>query len=118
MNKKQLKLLVIGAVVLALLGLAFWKYESGREGGEAVFCTMDAKLCPDGSYVGRMPPACEFKACPGSIEISNPASQNCLDKGGRLEMRIDATGGQYGVCISANNVECDEWALYRGECSF
>lgn len=31
---------------------------------EAVFCTQDAKLCPDGSYVGRIAPDCEFAACP------------------------------------------------------
>ena len=28
-------------------------------------CTMDAKLCPDGSAVGREGPNCEFAACPG-----------------------------------------------------
>ncbi len=27
-------------------------------------CTMDAKMCPDGSYVGRTGPNCEFEACP------------------------------------------------------
>jgi hypothetical protein len=27
-------------------------------------CTQEAKLCPDGSYVGRTGPNCEFKACP------------------------------------------------------
>ena len=31
---------------------------------EPVFCTMDAKQCPDGSYVGRTGPKCEFTACP------------------------------------------------------
>lgn len=30
---------------------------------EPVFCTMDAKQCPDGSYVGRTGPNCEF-VCP------------------------------------------------------
>lgn len=29
-------------------------------------CTMDAKLCPDGSAVGRTGPNCEFAECPGS----------------------------------------------------
>jgi len=29
-----------------------------------VVCTQDAKLCPDGSYVSRQPPTCEFAACP------------------------------------------------------
>ena len=28
-------------------------------------CTMEAKLCPDGSAVGRTGPNCEFEACPG-----------------------------------------------------
>lgn len=30
---------------------------------EIVTCTMEAKLCPDGSYVGRSGPNCEFH-CP------------------------------------------------------
>ena len=29
-----------------------------------VACTMDAKQCPDGSYVGRTPPNCDFQLCP------------------------------------------------------
>ncbi len=33
------------------------------QGGVA--CTMDARLCPDGSAVGREGPNCEFKKCPG-----------------------------------------------------
>lgn len=33
---------------------------------EAFFCTMDAKLCPDGSSVGRQGPNCEFAPCPGN----------------------------------------------------
>ena len=27
-------------------------------------CTMDARICPDGSSVGRVGPNCEFEACP------------------------------------------------------
>lgn len=33
--------------------------------GEPVACTMEAKICPDGSAVGRTGPNCEFEACPG-----------------------------------------------------
>lgn len=33
---------------------------------EQVFCTLEAKQCPDGSYVGRSGPKCEFAACPGA----------------------------------------------------
>lgn len=31
---------------------------------EAVFCTQDAKQCPDGSFVSRISPDCSFAACP------------------------------------------------------
>jgi tryptophan-rich sensory protein len=30
-----------------------------------VYCSMDAKLCPDGSAVGRIGPQCQFAPCPG-----------------------------------------------------
>lgn len=31
---------------------------------EETFCTLDAKICPDGSSVGRSGPSCEFAPCP------------------------------------------------------
>jgi hypothetical protein len=30
-----------------------------------VFCPQDAKMCPDGSFVGRVAPSCAFAPCPG-----------------------------------------------------
>ena len=30
---------------------------------EGIACTQEAKLCPDGSYVGRTGPNCEFTPC-------------------------------------------------------
>jgi hypothetical protein len=43
---------------------------------DSVVCTADAKMCPDGSYVGRTGPHCEFRACPGedTSASSTPAS--------------------------------------------
>lgn len=32
--------------------------------GAMTVCTMDAKMCPGGSYVGRTGPNCEFTVCP------------------------------------------------------
>lgn len=37
-------------------------------------CTQEAKLCPDGTSVGRTGPNCEFAACPPSA--NKPASEN------------------------------------------
>lgn len=42
------------------------KVSSDSKPEEPVFCTQDAKQCPDGSYVGRTGPSCEFAACPGN----------------------------------------------------
>jgi putative hemolysin len=48
--------------------------------------------------------------------IANPASVNCIEKGGNLTIRTEKEGGQYGVCIFADKSECEEWTYYRGEC--
>lgn len=44
--------------------------------GNQVACTMEAKICPDGSAVGRSGPNCEFAPCPG---IQNPSGKNVLN---------------------------------------
>lgn len=54
----------------------------------------------------------------GTVNIANPASTNCINKGGELVIKIDASGGQAGVCKSPTGQECDEWAFFRGECSW
>lgn len=38
--------------------------ESVPEAPAATACTLEAKLCPDGSAVGRQGPSCEFAPCP------------------------------------------------------
>lgn len=43
--------------------------------GEAVACTEEAKVCPDGSSVGREGPNCEFAACPGEGEAAADESE-------------------------------------------
>jgi putative hemolysin len=52
-----------------------------------------------------------------SPQIANPASVNCLQKGGRLEIRTTANGSQYGVCIFSDGSACEEWAYLRDECA-
>ncbi|HLD39445.1 MAG TPA: DUF333 domain-containing protein [archaeon] len=56
-------------------------------------------------------------ACPSeNAQIANPASTNCIEKGGMLEI-LDSPEGQYGMCTLPNGTVCEEWALFRGECS-
>jgi putative hemolysin len=50
------------------------------------------------------------------VGLANPASEYCLQQGGRSEIRSDPEGNQYGVCIFEDGSECEEWAFMRGEC--
>ncbi|MDD5391692.1 MAG: hypothetical protein PHE17_01600 [Thiothrix sp.] len=34
--------------------------------GGGIACTQEAKMCPDGSAVGRTGPHCEFAPCPAA----------------------------------------------------
>jgi len=49
-------------------------------------------------------------------QLANPASQNCAVRGGMLQIERRPDGGQYGVCVFVDNYQCEEWALFRGEC--
>lgn len=61
-----MKSLAAGIVLILVLGIGGFIYRNVLEttGPEPVACTMEAKICPDGSSVGRTAPACEFAPCP------------------------------------------------------
>ncbi len=48
--------------------------------------------------------------------MPNPASQNCVSQGGSLQFAVRGDGGAYGICLFPDNMQCEEWALMRGEC--
>ena len=48
--------------------------------------------------------------------IANPASENCIIKGGELKIEKDENGGEFGVCFFEDAKVCEEWALMRGQC--
>jgi len=55
----------IGFIILATsLWYGVWYSEPINRDDHIVICTQDARQCPDGSYVGRVGPSCEFAACP------------------------------------------------------
>ena len=51
------------------------------------------------------------------VELANPASTNCIERGGTLTIETLGDGGQYGVCSFEDGMACEEWAMFRGECS-
>lgn len=50
------------------------------------------------------------------VGMANPASTNCVAKGGKLTIQNRPDGGQYGLCYFEDNRACEEWTLFRGDC--
>jgi hypothetical protein len=57
---------------------------------------------------------------PAGAGLANPASVNCETLNGRLVLEHLKAGdkelGVIGVCYFEDNRQCEEWALFRGEC--
>ncbi len=56
-------------------------------------CTLEAKVCPDGSYVGRTGPRCEFTPCPGETPAPTSIPQG--------ECAVDSDCPSGYVCIQS-----------------
>ena len=53
---------------------------------------------------------------PTQTSMANPASVNCTKVGGTLLIQKRGDGGEYGLCEFGDNMACEEWALFRGQC--
>jgi hypothetical protein len=81
------------------------------DGGGAA-CTTEAKQCPDGSYVGRSGPACEFAACPVSSACKKTgcSGELCSDQDLVSDCVFSATYACYATAT------CERQA--DGQCGF
>jgi putative hemolysin len=50
------------------------------------------------------------------VALANPASGNCIKVGGKLTIQRTLQG-DVGMCQLPSGKVCEEWALFRGECS-
>ena len=75
------KIIVILAAIFSLSAGCQSTVVNQAPPAKPVACTLEAKQCPDGSYVGRSGPNCEFAACPEpkatTTPISPPAGTIC-----------------------------------------
>ncbi len=86
-NRVSLFIVIIGLLIIgAAATRAFfsWQENATRPGTQApaqptpdegVACTMDARICPDGSAVGRSGPNCEFDPCPSEGDFESQGDQ-------------------------------------------
>lgn len=85
-----------------------------------VACTMEAKLCPDGSYVSRQGPKCEFAPCStapnANTNNSQPQNKDCTKisypEFSGLTQKYSVAITPIQVAKTGNNISCGiriEW---------
>lgn len=63
-NKKIIQNVIIIIVVILIGYFIYQQYLIPSKQQKPITCTKEAKICPDGSTVGRTGPNCEFAPCP------------------------------------------------------
>ena len=76
---------VIIVVAVAVMVFGIYKFGWWGSGDKNYACTMEAKICPDGTAVGRSGPKCEFAPCPvATTTPENMSIKNVNIKAGDL----------------------------------
>lgn len=95
----DMKRLFAGIVLIVVLGLAGLLYRTILERptlpSTAGVCTLEAKICPDGTSVGRSGPTCTFAECPfPNVSLDTLAIAFALPDGYVVDDRaVDAVPG-------------------------
>lgn len=68
-----LLIILAGIAALGLAGYFAYQATKGtnKNTNKAVACTLEAKVCPDGTSVGRVASSCEFAPCPNANGNAN-----------------------------------------------
>ncbi len=62
MNKKEYY--ILSGLLVFIFVVSLVSYYFDQKNTRIAACTLEARICPDGSAVGRIPPNCEFAPCP------------------------------------------------------
>lgn len=82
-------------------------------GQKPVACTEDARLCPDGSSVGRVSPDCDFEPCPAEAEFcvkEDTGEKLSLDEAKQIALNSDcANEGTLKDTYMCNDITGTWW---------
>jgi len=105
-------LIFVGFVAVGLIGaLVFLVTGAKPIESDRTACTMDAKICPDGSAVSRVGPSCEFAPCPvsPSANVRSDVAWKFKDASSESQPRTEVT--------LVSNGRAKVIGTYDGSCS-
>ncbi|MCK5095835.1 MAG: hypothetical protein KAR24_00615 [Candidatus Pacebacteria bacterium] len=107
---KHLFWILVAVFLFLVVGVTIFveNRDSDNKIKEPVACTLDAKICPDGSSVGRIPPDCEFATCPAEIFEEPIGGQR--DEYGCLGPAGYTFDESIGACIRSWEMDSEEKA--------
>lgn len=97
-NMKKIYIFVTVFALLAIVLITVVGMGEVNQGPTA--CTMEAKICPDGSAVGRTGPNCEFSECPIVMPSAVQATNDII-------LGVGETGNVGDINITVNNITQD-----------
>jgi hypothetical protein len=124
-EERRTTFLAIGVIAaLLIVGVSFFTYRALRARqaapgtNEPIACTLDAKVCPDGTAVGRVAPSCEFAPCPEAAAPQTPQNASCTPGNLKVNLplenaRVSSTFRIVGVVDNRTNKDCT-WTLFEG----
>ena len=74
------KIIIAIAILILVVVISFLLWPKLFNAHQPIACTAEAKLCPDGSAVGRTGPNCEFAECP-----NNDGNGDCVCPSGYVK---------------------------------
>ena len=104
--------LLILIFVAGIAAIGYFSYKNYFS-NKPIACTADAKICPDGTAVGRSGPKCEFEACPTP---GAPEQGSCLPNFPIEKNSPELTASQnYAMeCNSkVNRFDCEKVDVYN-----
>src|SRR3989344_3915220 len=112
---------MVWVIVVLVLLVGGWYLFSGQSAGNgAQVCPQDAKMCPDGSSVGRTGPNCEFAACPDEVMPMDDGTS--VDENLILGISSATAVGQYlsaynGMTVYTTSKDTAGGSNCAGECA-
>ncbi|NCF75171.1 MAG: DUF333 domain-containing protein [Xanthomonadaceae bacterium] len=124
--KKIILIIVFLLFIICIGGLLYYYYNNNfilqnnikqakiTNIDKETICEKDADCLPEDPLIGILY-LCKDKKCVEKF-LNSPASNNCQEKGGKIEIRLNAKDIEYRVCVFSDQSECEEWKFFHQEC--